>query len=250
MTVLARRALLLGGSVAMLAATAVRAEGWATDVGVYTEPTLAPAIGAAGRLFTARHGPGVAVLTAPAPLLLAQIQHNSAHDLLIVPSAFMDEAAKRDYVQPGTRHDAWRNRLVIATAAGVAPNKTNSLTDMLAGGPIAITDPTQASTLDGHAVLDTLGLTASAHVLGVANTGDAVFMVTTGAARFALVYLTDVRANRGLVVAATLDAVPPVTYSVALNPHPPSRNAQGFLDFLGTGPVVAGLREAGLELST
>jgi len=247
---LLRRRALLSGGVAVLAVTAARAGGWATDVGVYAEPTLAPAVRAAARLFTARHGAGVAVLTAPAPLLLEQIRHNAAHDVLIIPASLMDEAVKRNYVRPQTRRDAWRDKLVIAGAAGSAQASSGNLNALLRRGPIAITDATVASTLDGHAVLDALGLTGSAHIQGVANTADAAFMVASGALPLALVYLTDVRANRTLEIAANLDTAPPVTFASALNPDPPSRNAQAFLDFLATEPAVAQLRLAGLEVST
>jgi ABC-type molybdate transport system substrate-binding protein len=160
----------------------------------------------------------------------------------------MDEAAKLNYVRPATRRNAWRDALVIAGAAGAPVGSSQSLTSLLGQGTIAVTDATFASTLDGHAVLDALGVTASAHVQGVANTGDGAFMVATGALPLALVYLTDVRANPRLAVAATLNSASPVTFAVALNPDPPSRNAQAFLDFLATEPAAEELRRAGLEL--
>ena len=231
-----------------LVATAARAGAWARDVGVYAEPTLAPGLRAVGRAFTAEQGAGVAVLTAPAPLLLAQIQHNAAHDLLIVPASFMDQAALLKYVQPRSRRPAGRNRLVVVAAAGTLPPAGADLASLLAEGSIAVTDPTPADTLDGHAVLAALGL-KPAHVFGVADTGDAVAMVQSGAARFALVYQTDARANAGLAVVATPDAAPPTDYAVALNPDPPSRNAQAFLDFLATGSSLGMLRRAGLEIA-
>ena len=48
---------------------------------------------------------------------------------------------------------------------------------------------------------------------------------------------------------ATPDAAPPTDYAVALNPDPPSRNAQAFLDFLATGSSLDTLRRAGLEIA-
>ncbi len=239
---------LLGGGAAAVAVTAAHAGGWAADVGIYAEPTLAPGLRAVGRLFTAKHGAGVAVLTAPAPLLLEQIQHNAAHDLLIVPASFMDEAVKLNYVRAQTRQDSWRDKLVIAAAAGAPLGNSGGLPALLGLGTVAVTDATVAATLDGHAVLRALSLTGAAHVQGVANTADGAFMVATGALAMALVYLTDVRANPRLAVAATLDAAPPVLFAVALNPDPPSRNAQAFLDFLATEPAKERLRHAGLEL--
>jgi ABC-type molybdate transport system substrate-binding protein len=243
-----RRHLLLGAGVTVLTATAARAGNWANDVGIYTEPTLAPALRGVGKLFTTQFGPGVAVLTAPATLLLEQIRHNAAHDLLIVPASFMDQAASLRYIAAPTRRDGWHDRLVITAAANGATVRPSSLAALLAGGSIAVTDATVASSLDGHAVLDTLGLSHTAAIVGVANTEDAAFMVRTGAVHFALVYETDVRANPALVVAAKLDATPPAQFAVALNPDPPSRNAQAFMNFLSDSRAVAVLRDAGLEM--
>ncbi len=241
-----RRAIMLGAGITALSASASRAAAWATDVGVYTEPTLVPALRAAGRIFTGLHGAGVAVLAAPAPLLLEQIQHNAAHDLLIVPASFMDDAVRRGYVEARSRRDGWRDDLVIAAASGTDTGQDARI--LLARGTIAVTDQTVASTLDGHAVLEALGLTSFSHVQGVANTSDAAFMVATRAVPLALVYQTDVQADRRLAVAARLAAAP-VVFATGLNPAPPSRNAQAFMDFLATDAAIAELRRAGLEVS-
>jgi molybdate transport system substrate-binding protein len=245
MTKISRRCLLGAGMIA-LSAPGARAAPWATEVGVYAEPTLAPALRAAGRLFTSRHGAGVAVLTAPAALLLEQIQHNAAHDVLIVPAAYMDQAVARGYVRARSRRDAWRDELVIAMAAGASGGQDAHA--LLARGTIAVTDPTIASTLDGRAVLDGLGLGATARVQGVGSTADAAFMVARGTVLLGLVYLTDVRADPSLSVAAKL-AAPPVTFAMGMNPAPPSRNAQAFMDFLATDAATAELRHWGLGLA-
>ena len=240
---LTRRAALAG---ATLFASAAHAAPWATDVGIYSEPTLAPALRAAGRLFTSRHGAGVAVLTAPAPLLLDQIQHNAAHDLLIVPASFMDEAVRLGYVRQQSRKDTWRDSLVIAARAGGPGGQDPKA--VLAHGIIAVTDQTVASTLDGGGVLNASGLAAVARVQGVGSTADAAFMVAHGTVPLCLVYLTDVRADPSLSVAATLP-VAPVVFATGLNPSPPSRNAQTFMDFLATDEAMAVLRRSGLEFA-
>jgi molybdate transport system substrate-binding protein len=243
MTHISRRACLLGAGTIAVSTSGVRAAPWATEVGVYTEPTLAPAVRAAGRFFTARHGAGVAVLTAPAPLLLEQIQHNAAHDVLIVPAAFMDQAVARGYVRAESRRDAWHDDLVIAAAAGASGGQDARA--LLGRGTIAVTDPTVAATLDGRAVLDGLGLGVTAHVQGVGSTADAAFMVAQGTVKLGLVYVTDVRANPALSVAAILAAAP-VVFAMGMNPAPPSRNAQAFMDFLATDAAMAELAHWGL----
>lgn len=224
-----------------------------SDIGVYCEPTLALAIRAAGLLFaaTASGGP-VAVLTAPASLLLAQIGQNPADDLLIVPRSSMDEAARRGFIDPATRIDHWRNRLVMAVSkndaasAGAIPPA-----QLFATGRLAATDATPASTLDGMAVLGRLGLAEkfAGRLQGAANTADVAFMVRSGAVRFGLVLMTDVRADPDLAVAWAPDATlaPPVVYAAALNARKHSRNARPFLGFLQTPSAAEQLRQLGLE---
>ena len=225
-----------------------RGKPWATDVGVYTEPTLAPCMRAVGRDFTARYGAGVAVLTASPTLLLEQIEHNAAHDLLIVPPDFMDEAEKRNFVTRASRRDAWRDQLVIATRAPAGPRGADPRV-VLAAGSVAVTDASIAASLDGYAILQAAGLAGAAQeIVGVATTQDAAFMVTSGATRSALLYLTDVRADATLVAAAALEKVPAAAFSLALNPQPPSRNAAKFLDFLATDHAASILKQAGLEI--
>ena len=206
----------------------------------------APAV----RQFTARFGAGVAVLTAPPTLLLEQIHHNAAHDLLIVPPAFMDEAEKQIFVTRASRSDAWRDLLVIATRApaGLAVAEPRTV---LAAGSVAVTDASVAASLDGTAILQAAGLSGAAQeIVGVATTQDAAFMVTSGATRSALLYLTDIRADPALAVAALLEKTPPASFSVAMNPQPPSKNAAKFRDFLATDHAVSILKQAGLEMTT
>jgi ABC-type molybdate transport system substrate-binding protein len=213
---------------------------------LYAEPTLAPALRRVGHAFTEKFGPGVSVLTAPPTLLLEQIQHNAAHDVLIVPAATMDEAQARGFVTAASRKNAWTNAFVIAAAAGAA--KTD-LATLFAAGPIAVTDATVAAAFDGHALLATLGAPPPARIIGVANTRDAADLLLAGGARSALLYLTDVRARPGLSVAVALEKTPPAAFAFAMNPHPPSKNAQAFVDFLTTPQAVALLHGAGLEIS-
>ena len=166
----------------------------------------------------------------------------------------MDDAVRRKLVKSETRFDGWRNRLVFAARAGdvspVSAIDPDSLTHLLGNDRIAVTDPTVAAAFDGRAVLDRLGLTstASGKVAGAANTGDVAFMVKTGVARLGLLYLTDVRADPALAVAATLDpTVASLTYSSAVSEKGKSPNSQAFLKFLRTAPAAELLRAQGLE---
>jgi molybdate transport system substrate-binding protein len=226
---------------------AARAGGWAEHAGIHTEPSLRPALREAADAFTAATGIGVAVLTAPAPLLLAQIQRNPAEDILVLPSHFMDDADKRNYIARDTRQDAWRNPLVLAVDAGAKPASADAI---LARGTIALPDATVASSLDGRAVLEQLGLTTkAAKLIGTANTLDAAYLVTTGAAASALIYATDLRAMPALALGAVLPASAAQPLSFALNRDPPSKHARALWDFLQTQQAKTRLQSAGLEMT-
>jgi ABC-type molybdate transport system substrate-binding protein len=227
---------------------AARAGGWAEDAGIHTEPSLQPALRGTADAFTSNTGINVAVLAAPAALLLAQIQRNAAEDILVLPVPFMDEAEKRNYVAAGTRRDAWRNPLVLAVPARAA-SAGGDAGAILARGPVALPDASPACSVDGHAVLDRLGLTAKApKVIGTANTLDAAFLVTTGAASSALIFATDLRAMPSLGLGAALPAPLAQSIAFALNRDPPGKHARALWTFLQTKETISRLQAAGLEV--
>ena len=224
------------------------------DVALYCDPTLAPAMRQMGALFKARTRAPVAVLSAPPTLMRAQIERHTRDDVLITLADSMDEAVSRGLVRLDTRFKGWRNRLVLAARAGevspAAASDPASLARSLRNGRLAVTDGTVAAAFDGPAVLDRLGLTpaVAGKVLGAANTSDVAFLVTTGAARLGLLYLTDVRADPTLAVVAMLDpAAAPTAYASGMNRQAQSPNAQAFLDFLLTPEAAELLRAQGLE---
>jgi ABC-type molybdate transport system substrate-binding protein len=240
----------LAASVPFAWARPARAGAWAEDSGIHTEPSLQPALRQAAGAFTSDTGLGVAVLAAPAALLLAQIQRNAAEDILVLPARFMDEAEKRNYVVPSTRRDAWRNPLVLAVSANLTVSGADAGT-ILARGPVAVTDATDACSLDGHAVLDQLGLSAKApKLIGTANTLDAAYLVTTGEAASALVFATDLRATPSLALGVSLPPSTAQIVSFALNRDPPGKHARALWDFLQTREAASRLQAAGLEKTT
>jgi ABC-type molybdate transport system substrate-binding protein len=200
---------------------------------VFCDPTLQPAL--AGL----QGGPEIAILSAPAALMLAQITRNTRNDVLFTLSTAMDQAVQQGFVVPSTRQNGFFNPLVLAGVAAVPiPLAT-----------IAVTDNTPAAALDGRAVLAANKI-APAGILGAANTGDVAFLVTSGAANLGLMYLTDVRADARLKVAATLNADPGLTsYAAALNRKSQSAAAPGFLAFLNQPSTRAALAQAGLGVA-
>jgi molybdate transport system substrate-binding protein len=201
---------------------------------VFCDPTLQPAL--AGL----QGGPEIALLSAPAALMLAQITRNTRNDVLITLSTAMDQAVLLGMVVPSTRQNGFYNPLVLA---GLTNKPVSSPT-------IAVTDVTPASGgLDGRAVLAANNI-AAAGILGAANTGDVAFLVTSAAADLGLMYLTDARADDRLHVVATLNADPKLTsYAAALNSKAQSAAAPGFLNFLSQSSTRAALASAGLGVA-
>jgi len=215
-------------------------------VTVFCDPTLAPAF----RALDGLGGVKVAALSAPAPLMLAQITRHTRDDVLFTLSTAMDQAVAAKLVKPETRVDGFANALVLAGLADriTAPADRPALLALLGAARVAVTDATVASGLDGRAVLAANFSAPLPNVLGAANTGDVAFLVTSGAADLGLMYMTDVKADPRLGVVATLTADPKLTsYAAAVNARAVSPNAQAFLASL-RGPAAGMLRAAGLSV--
>ena len=224
-------------------------------VTVFCDPTLGPAMRSLNRISREQAGAPVSVLSAPATLMLEQLQRHTRNDVLFTLSAAMDMAIQLMLVKPETRVNGLSNQLVLAGLAGsgLAAKAKAGPEAMLAGARIVVTDNTVASGLDGRAVLDDNGLTQAAgnRVIGAANTGDVAFLITTGAADIGLIYLTDVRADERLVVLAPLKADSSLTnYSAAVNAKAVSPKAQAVLDVMRSIGGSTTLRVAGLEVAS
>lgn len=222
-------------------------------VTVFCDPTLGPAMRSLDKISRVQAGAPLSVLSAPAMLMLAQLQRHTRNDVLLTLSGAMDLAVQLRLVRPETRIDGLTNQLVLAGLArnGVAATDRAAPEAILAGAQIAVTDNTVASGLDGRAVLDDNGLTQAAgnRVIGAANTADVAFLITTGVADIGLVYLTDVRADTRLMVLAPLAADPALTnYAAAVNTKAISPNAQAVLNVMRSTEGEAVLRATGLEI--
>jgi len=86
-------------------------------------------------------------LAGPPTLILASLRHQVWNDVVVTQAPWMDRAEQAGVIEKGTRTGAWRNTLVLARAAGVAP----------ANDTVAATDPTPAASIDGPAVLAAMG---------------------------------------------------------------------------------------------
>ncbi len=221
-------------------------------VTLFCEPTLVPAMRALDAPSRSQIATPVSVLSAPAPLMLAQITRHTRNDVLFTLSAAMDQAVQARLVKPETRCDGFANTLVLAALAGSIqpPADAASLHQLLRQKRLAVTDATVASGLDGRAILQNNSLPQPGTLLGAANTVDVVFLLNSGAADIGLIYLTDVKAHPRLAVIAELAAAPQlVAYSAAVNAHAVSPRAQAFLSFLRAPATATTLRHAGLQVA-
>ena len=222
----------------------------APGITLFCDPTLQPVMRSLDPLARDRIGAPVAVLSAPAGLLLAQIQHRARNDILFTLNAFMDQAVQLNLVKPGSRIDGWSNQLVLAvpgTQPLAAPDRP-TLIRRLAKARVAVTNATDVSAgLDGRAILASSGLPLAGSFIGAADTGDVAFLLRSGAADVGLLYLTDVKAAGGLQVLAVLDdGASRMGYACAANAQAMSPNVQAFLGLIKGGEARARLQQAGL----
>jgi ABC-type molybdate transport system substrate-binding protein len=116
-------------------------------------------------------------------------------------------------------------------------------------GRIAVSDATPGSDIDGPAILRNLKL-APRTIWGVIDTDEVAWLLLRGEVDLGLLHMTDIRANPGLEVIATVpdSAAPPILYSIAVTklsrrPHP-----EAFIAALIAPDGGALLRQAGLEV--
>ena len=247
-----RFACLLGVMGLLAAAVPGRAEFIsAPDVVVYCDPTLAPAMRSAGRVYRAASGVPVRVLTAPGPLSIELIAHGTRNDVLVTQANWMDGAAARHLVDAATRQEGWRDPIVLAgpePANGAQSLDPQAVTATLAGGKLGAIDPTHDGGPDGPALAARLGLQVP--LAGEIDGPGVAFLLATGAARLGLIPRTAALAQPGLAVLAVVPeaTAPAVGYAVAVSKNIQSRNASGFMAFLKTPPALESLRAAGLEV--
>jgi molybdate transport system substrate-binding protein len=226
------------------------------DVVVFCDPTLEPALTHVARLWRGQTGVPVHVLTAPTPLLLEQISHRIRSDIIVGEgAAAAAEATARQLIDPQTRVDAWRNRLVVAEGAAGSKPPAGPLDPAIASGTgrIAIVDaPVANAGADTRQALEAVGLWDSlqSRLIGVAGTADASFLLAEGKVRFAVIYATDLAANPGFASAGMLadESYPPIVYWVAETSARVSPNAAKFEAFLRQPSARDSLRKDGLEM--
>jgi len=242
-------------AAAMLGATplAARSEWLRDEVVVYADPPLRRVVGAIGARFV--QAQRVRCFCAAPLQMVALLAHGTQDDVLVTQSAAMAAAAQGGLVS-GPRARLWRNRLVFA-ASGAGPAARDfdaaALRAAVGGGRLALPDPSDASTVDGPALLHRLGVAdgLAARVLGAADSEDAVASLQRGEAAVALCHASEVAGDPGMRVLMRVpdDAYAPIIYEAALSRAAWSRYNAPFMAFLAARTAPEATRH-GLEVLT
>jgi hypothetical protein len=248
-----RRRGFLGLMGAAGAVGAARGEPWLRRyVVIYCDSTLKPVMRAVGDGF----GPPVTVFAGPPAVSLGLLAHAAQNDLLITTEAPARAAFDGNLLADGTLPaPLWRNRLVVAGARGAAAVAGLDAVGVKAllgeTGKFALTDATQAATIDGPAVMGAMGLSEGlrGRIVGAASTDEIGFLIRTGAAKLGLCHRTDVRADPALAELCEVPeaSYPPIRYCVCRTKKAWSANIEAFDKYLAAPGTVAMLGRLGLD---
>jgi molybdate transport system substrate-binding protein len=177
--------------------------------------------------------------------LARQIAQGAPADLFISANiAWMDTLQNDRLIEPATRRNLLRNRIVLVahgrSASQVTLTRGFDLTGLLNGGKLAMAmvDAVPAG-IYGKAALTSLGVwkAIAPHVAQADNVRIALALVARGEAPYGIVYATDALASDNVTVVATFppSTHPPIVYPAAVTTASRNRaRARRFLDFLSS----------------
>lgn len=248
-----RRSLLSWLLSALLALAPAAAQ--AHTLVVFAAASLKNALDAVAAAYQARSNDKLAVSYAGSSRLALQIAAGAPALLFISADVnWMDYLQKRRLIQPGSRRDLLRNRLVLIAPASSAVRATIApgfpLRELLHGGRLALADPDSVPAgLYAKAALENLGVWASVkdRVAAADNVRFALAFVARGEAPLGIVYASDALVEPRVRVVATFpaDTHPPIIYPVALTTAPGWQRARGFERFLASAQAAAIFRRWG-----
>jgi molybdate transport system substrate-binding protein len=232
---------MLGLPAAAISGLSGAAHATTTDLAISCDTTLAPALKAVGAAYRARTGVRVNVFATGPGLVLPQLQREVQNDVVVTQDATLTQATRAGVIAQAAQAGPWRDRLVIAARHGGSP--------LAADMPIAASDVSPASDVDGAAVLAAMGLRYSA-MLGAIDCNGVAFLVTSGAAQAGLLHMTDVRADDRLVVLREVpdEVHPPIVYRAAVTTLSWRPNPAALIAFLASPDGGAVLMRNGLEM--
>jgi len=230
-----------------------------TNIVVFCEETLRPAIERVERRWRARGGTRLNIFVARSDLLLEQIARGARCDLLVATGKVQADAAiERKLVRPESVRLSWRNRLVVvgwneAPPSDAVTASSEKIAALIGDNKLAIADfSVSAAGIEARAALDRLGVWSSLEgkIVGSESTEGVVYLLATGVVKRGVVYRTNVAAEPHLTILAAIpdDAYSPVVYSTALTFPDATGAAPQFLNFLRSTEMLPELMASGLEI--
>lgn len=201
----------------------------------------------------AAYGAPVVASYAASSALARQIERGApAQVFFSADTDWMDYLERKNLLQPGSRRDVLRNRLVwVVPASAAMPADPPSA--LGASGRLALADPQHVPAGKyAKAALVNLGLWSHLHkrVAAAENVRAALALVARGEAPLGIVYETDAQAEPKVRIAGRIDAglhAPIVYPAAALRGATPA--ATRYLDFLGSPRAAAIFEKHGFHVA-
>jgi len=214
----------------------------AKDVVVFAAASLKNALDDAAAAWKQDAGKTIVISYAASNALAKQIEAGAPADLFFSADLdWMDYAASKNLIRPGTRTNILGNELVL-----IAPKNSSlqvdlrsgvDLASLLGNGRLAMgqVDAVPAGKY-GKAALEKLGGWESVkdRIAQTENVRAALLLVSRGEAPLGIVYKTDAISDPNLRIVATFPegTHPAIVYPVALTADSSNPDAASFLDFL------------------
>lgn len=237
MTMIRRRMMLTAPALLPLAVVS-EAKADTTDLAVICDLTLGSALIAVGARFRAGTGVHIDVFPTAPGLIVPQLAREVQIDIVVAERDVLEHAAQANLLTGAARGGPWSNQVVIAAAKDASGPED--------AGPFAVSELPAASGIDGALIVARLGVDP-ARVRSAIDTTEVAFLLTTGAVRTGLLFLTDVRADPRLRVVRVLTEQPPAVHAAAITAGTRRPNPAAFITFLGTPPARELLSDAGME---
>jgi molybdate transport system substrate-binding protein len=240
-----RRDFLISTSLGLGLASAAVAE--TRPVLVFAAASLKEALDAINADWQKDSGKHATISYAASSALAKQIEAGAPADVFISADVdWIQYLDKKQLIAAGSQHDLLGNSLVLVAPADSTANLDIApgfpLLKALGGGKLAMADPNAVPAgRYGKAALTKLGVwdQVSASVASAENVRAALLLVARGEAPFGIVYKTDAAVEPKVRIVATFppDAVPPITYPVAVTASSTNPDAAALVRYLG-GPAA------------
>jgi molybdate transport system substrate-binding protein len=216
---------------------------------VFAAASLQTALDAIAAHWKRETGKSISLAYAASSALARQIDQGAPADLFAsADQDWMDWAAQRQLIQPGSRRTLLENTLVLVEPASLPPTSLSiapgfPLAQMLGDGRLAIGQiPAVPAGRYAREALGNLQVweAVAPKLAGAENVRAALAWVARGEARFGIVYATDARSEPRVRVVAPFPASShaPILYPFAITAASRHPDAKTFLDALSSPAAI------------